>query len=250
MKHNSRNPRKKKSPVSTTNKKIYVNYTITDEPIRNQENDLPASVTEQLETLFLTIAHTPKQAIEPLLVLKATYPNASKIYNFLSVAYGRVGNHRAMQAVILENYQHNPDYLFAKINYAQLCLTLGELDKIPLIFNNQFDLKLLYPKRNVFHITEFAGLTGVICAYYCSIGERDAALLLFDALKEVTPESDMVNYAKSFLFPSLLTRFLRKGRKILSQYKNQKTQDQDVKFKTWTFYSMFKFLILYFREPH
>lgn len=200
----NRNPRKRKSKaLQTKEKSRYINltYTITDEPIKDLKNKLPTPVEDQLNNLFYMITSKPKQAIEQLLVLKASYPNTAIIYNLLSGAYGRVGDYKAMQALIMENYQHNPDYLFAKINYAQLCVNLDELDKIPLIFNNQFDLKLLYPKRNVFHITEFAGFTGVMCAYYCRIGERDAAQLLFDLLKEVAPESEMVGYAKSFLAP-------------------------------------------------
>lgn len=112
--------------------------------------------------------------------------------------------------MIIENYQHNPDYLFAKINYAQLCIEKREFANIPLIFGNKFDLKLLYPRRNIFHVTEFAGFTAVMCAYYCGIGKRDTAQLLFDLLKEVAPESEMVGYAKSFISPSLFTRLLRR----------------------------------------
>ena len=114
-----------------------------------------------------------------------------------------------MRKWVTENYFINPDYFFAKINYAQLCLDKGEFKKIPEIFYHKFDLKLLYPHRNTFHVTEFAGFTGVMCAYYCSIGKLDPAKISFDVLKQVAPESLMVNYAKHFLHPSMVTKFQR-----------------------------------------
>lgn len=97
MKKMKRSQRRKKSPASTTkakNKKVStVSYTITSsEPIRDIENDFPKSVEDQLDSLFFMINSKPKQAIEQLLVLKETYPNAPKIYNFLSAAYGRLSN--------------------------------------------------------------------------------------------------------------------------------------------------------------
>jgi tetratricopeptide (TPR) repeat protein len=204
-------------------------YTITDEPIRNSKADkLPQLVIDQLDDIFNLLSSNPQQAIEQLLVLKKAYPKAPKLYNFLSVAYMNMGNKEAAWDLIFENYRQNPDYLFAKINYAQLCLDKGEFEKIPLIFDNKFDLKLLYPHRNTFHITEFAGFTGVLCVYYCRIGERDTAQILFKSLKKVAPDSPMVNYAKTFLAPSLFTRLARwlltkpgKANKTKPQQKNK-----------------------------
>lgn len=191
-------------------KELYFSsYKITDSPIKTNEDKFSKSANDQLEVIFDMLTTDPKQAIEKLLVLKEAYPQSPMLYNHLSVAYGRMGNNKAMQELVIENYHKNPDYLFAKINYAQLCLNKGEFEKIPVIFDNKFDLKMLYPNRNTFHVTEFAGFTGVMCAYYCSIGERDAAQLLFNSLKKAMPESEMVNYAKRFLYPSLVTKLLR-----------------------------------------
>jgi hypothetical protein len=87
-----------------------------------------------------------------LLVLKEAYPQTPVLYNHLSAAYNRGGNYKAQRELVIENYLKNPDYHFAKVNYAQLCLDNGDFEKIPEIFDHKFDLKLLYPHRNTFHI--------------------------------------------------------------------------------------------------
>lgn len=48
-----------------------------------------------------------------------------------------------------------------------------------------------------------------MCAYYYSIGHLDTARILFDVLKEIAPESLMVNYAKHFLHPTMITKLQR-----------------------------------------
>ncbi len=189
---------------------LYVSsYEITDSPLKNNENKFSKADQKKVNAIFEILITNPEQAIEKLLALKERYPQAPVLYNYLSMAYSKIGNQKATCKLVLENYLINPDYLFAKINYAQICLEKGEIGKIPEIFDQKFDLKLLYPNRNIFHVTEFAGFTGVMCAYYCSIGNLDTARILFDVLKEIAPESLMVNYAKHFLHPTMITKLQR-----------------------------------------
>jgi len=187
----------------------FSSYDITRSPIKNKENKFSTADQKKLEAIFEMLTTNPKQAIEQLLVLKEKYPHSPMLCNFLSNAYGRMGNTKAMVELVVENYATNPDYIFAKINYAQLCLDNCWFEKIPEIFDHKFDLKLLYPNRNTFHVTEFSGFSAVMCGYYCSIGKPDTAQLFFDMLKKITPESTMVGYAKSFLYPSLIKKLQR-----------------------------------------
>jgi hypothetical protein len=105
-------------------------YTITDSPIKtnnnNQFNKLPRVVRDQVEDIYDLITFDPKQAIEKLLVLKEAYPQAPVLYNYLSAAYNMGGNYKAQRELVIENYLKNPDYHFAKVNYAQLCLDNGD----------------------------------------------------------------------------------------------------------------------------
>ncbi|BCG63391.1 MAG: hypothetical protein methR_P1101 [Methyloprofundus sp.] len=185
-------------------------YNITYEPITKEVNKLPKNILKQMDELNFQIYNEPQEAIPKLLVLKDKYPDAPILYNYLAKAYGNVRDFAAMEEVCIENYANNPSYLFAKINYAQMCLNKRDYEKVAEIFDNKFDLKLLYPDRNEFHITEFEGFTGVMCEYYYQAGESDAAKLSYDALKEVSPDSLIFKRVHSLFYPGMIVKFLRK----------------------------------------
>ncbi len=163
---------------------------------------LPELVEERLPVLREMVKSNPKQAIQELLVLKQNYPDAPVLYNYLCMAYEYLGNYEAARETIIENYQKTPDYLFAKINYAQMCLMEGNSDKIPEIFDGNFDLSLLYPHRTRFHVSEFTGFTGVMCAYFASIGKQDTAQMLYKSLLKVAPDERITRFAAGFLYPT------------------------------------------------
>ncbi|MEI7869140.1 MAG: hypothetical protein WCI11_14720 [Candidatus Methylumidiphilus sp.] len=184
-----------------------INYEITYDPIKRL--NLPKPVEDRLPDLLDMVKNNTKQAIKELLVLKENYPDVPVLYNYLSSAYASIGNHTASREIALENYQKHPDYLFAKINYAQICLLEGEPDKIPEIFDGNLDLSLLYPNRRRYHVSEFAGFTGVMCAYFAATGKLEPARLSYKCLLELAPDEGITGFAKAFLYPSLLGRLAR-----------------------------------------
>ena len=185
-----------------------LSYDIVFEPLKKTDH-LPKPVQDQLDDLHDLLFTDPKSAIPPLLQLKKQFPKVPVIYNYLTAAYGRAGEHEATRQLAEENFRLNPQYLFARINYAQFCLMDGRWERIPDIFEGKFDLKLLYPKRTQFHVTEFSGFTGVMCSYFSLIGEKETAKLLYESLLEVAPDSESVRFANVFVKPSLLQRLFQ-----------------------------------------
>ena len=122
--------------------------------------------------------------------------------------YGRAGKTEKAEALLVETYQRHPQYLFAKVNYAQFCLAKGEVSKVPGIFNHKFDIKALYPHRKRFHIDEFVGFAGVMCNYHCAIGQQDTALLYYNMLQQVAPSHPLTKQAKRSLYPPFWIRWL------------------------------------------
>ena len=127
----------------------------------------------------------------------------------MAIAYGRVDPEKQKQ-VIAENYQKNPKNLFARCNYARLCLAENNMDEVPEVFTNHFELKTLYPKRNQFHITEYTALTSVICEYYFKTGNIEQAEALFAKLQEIVPESSETERIKELLQPTFWQRMSKK----------------------------------------
>ena len=189
---------------------IYTEYDITDEPLDNRDiKKLPGQVQARLDELYELALHHPTQAIPELERLVTTYPHIPMLSNYLSVAYLHSGDLEKTDACVREAYRRHPQYLFAKVNYAHLCLQKGEVEKIPALFNHQCDLKGLYPHRTRFHMSEFTNFVGVMCRYFCAIGKRETAVLYYQMLKHVAPRHPMTKYAKRVLYPPFWVRWLR-----------------------------------------
>jgi tetratricopeptide (TPR) repeat protein len=189
---------------------VYTEYDITDEPLENRDiKRLPSQVQARIDDLYELAQHEPTQAIPELERLIATYPHIPTFYNYLSIAYLAAGDLEKTEACVREAYRRHPHYLFAKVNYANLCLQHGEIGKIPGIFDHACDLKQLYPHRTRFHVSEFTGFAWVMCRYFCAIGERETAALYYQMLKQVAPRHPMTKHAKRALYPPFWVRWLR-----------------------------------------
>jgi len=195
---------------STADALVYTEYDITDESLENRDiKRLPAQVQARIDDLYELAQRDPRQAIPELERLVTTYPHIPTFANHLSIAYLAAGDQEQAIAMVREAYRRHPQYLFAKVNYANLCLQHGESEKVPGIFDHAFDLKQLYPHRTRFHVSEFAGFAGVMCRYCCAIGEQDTALLYYQMLKQVAPKHPMTKHAKRALYPPFWVRWLR-----------------------------------------
>ena len=195
-------------PTSAT--LVYTEYDITDEPLDNRDiKKLPAPVQARIDDLYELAQHDPMQAIPELERLIATYPHVPAFTHYLSIAYLAAGDQEQATAMVREAYRRHPQYLFAKVNYANLCLQQGEIEKVPSIFDHACDLKQLYPHRTRFHLSEFTGFAWVMCRYLCAIGERETAALYYQMLKHVAPRHPMTKHAKRTLSPPFWVRWIR-----------------------------------------
>jgi tetratricopeptide (TPR) repeat protein len=189
---------------------VATTYDITDEPLDNRDiKRLPSQVQERIDDLYELAQHDPRQAIPELERLVTTYPHIPTFANHLSIAYLAAGDQEQAIALVREAYRRHPQYLFAKVNYANLCLQKGEVEKIPGIFNHQCDLKRLYPHRTRFHVSEFTNFAWVMCRYFCAIDERETAALYYQMLKQVAPRHPMTKHVKRTLYPPFWVRWLR-----------------------------------------
>jgi len=215
-KRSTRRPQRKLSTTSrvpqplTADALVYTEYDITDEPLDNRDiKRLPAPVQARMDDLYELAQHEPMQAIPELERLVTTYPHIPTFANHLSIAYLAAGDQEHATALVREAYRRHPQYLFAKVNYANLCLHQGEIEKVPGIFDHAFDLQQLYPHRKRFHVSEFTGFAGVMCRYFCAIGEQNTATLYYQMLKQVAPRHPMTKHAKRVLYPPFWVRWLR-----------------------------------------
>lgn len=211
--------RKKRVSRSRNSKLAFSSYEITYDAIEDRTfKRLPADVRDEIEHIHDMIFSKPGEAISALKDLMKAYPNLPILYNYLSSAYLNIGDREQAEAVVLENYKRHPNYLFAKTNYAQICLDKEDLEQIPIIFNNKFDLKRLYPRRSKFHISEFIAFAGVVSIYLARIGEVEGAEIYYRMLRKMARRHPATKNVKRELHPSpvarVLTRFWKKLEKM------------------------------------
>ncbi len=123
------------------------------------------------------------------------------LYNYLSVAYSRLKNREKILEIVEKNYRMNPDYLFARLNYAEVCIQNGDYEKIAEIFDHKFDLQLLYPKRKKFHISEVANFMGIMGVYFFRMDKREIAENHYKILAEIADDYPITKKLHKQLHP-------------------------------------------------
>ena len=83
-------------------------------------------------------------------------------------------------------------------------------DNIAEIFNHKFDLKLLYPKRKKFHISEVANFMGIIGSYFFKTGEMELAEKYYKVLAEFAFDYPTTQKLRNELYPGFFRRIFRK----------------------------------------
>lgn len=187
-----------------------VEYEIVTEPIYDPADRTPQAVEDQTEELFDLVHDHPQQAVSRLEALLEKYPGTPRLYNYLAVAHGRLGHKEQYERAVEENYRVNPRYLFAKCNYAQLLLDHGRATEVAAVFEDKFDLSMLYPNRRRFHITEATSFFGVMAVYYSAIGKMEAANNTLAILKNIAPDHPMTRQVERQMGLGLVSTALRK----------------------------------------
>ena len=193
-------------------------YEISYEPFHPPGiKKLPKQIHDQYEALYDLAQSNPQEAIPLLKRLIKKCPKEPRLYNLLASLYSKTNDLKNAEKISYDNYKMNPNYLFAKINYAQLCLEKNDFTTIPQIFNNKFDLKALYPNRNKFHVSEYVGFAGVVGEYFARIGDKDVAMLYLNLLQKIAPKHMLTKNLKKLLKPTLKQKFFRKVDEKLQQ---------------------------------
>lgn len=196
-----------------TNKQKLARFTITDEPTNDHYVRMEPTDAEILEESLDRSYKGDKTLEKELLRLQKKYPDNPQIGNHLIVLYTALGEHEKMEQLIEESYKTFPDYLFGKVAYTKLCMSRGEYDAFVRVFEGKMHLKDLYPDREVFHISEFAAFTSVLCGYLATQGQFEPIKNYREALAKFDPEHPAVDFLDTILeheVPYLMLKSFKK----------------------------------------
>jgi len=163
-----------------------INFSITyEEDYIKKLRPIPHELDVQMPNLFLLATKGKKSGIKRLKRLIEQYPNEPTLKNYLSVLYNNMGDKKRSNEVNHYIVEKHPDYLFGKLNLASEYYDMNEFDKMKEILGENFNLKELYPERDVFHIIEVEGIFKMAGMYYIGVNSFDKAREYIDALFEL-----------------------------------------------------------------
>lgn len=151
----------------------------------------PVELKEYL-TLYEISQENPSKAKELVEEFQKKHPHLPEVYNLLSYIYVRLRKIKKAENLTRENYKQNPNYLFAKINYADQCLRQNAPLKVLEIFEKKFQLAELYPERATFHYSEVVGFVCLMSLYHLKVGDKVRAKAYYLYAKEVDPDDPTV----------------------------------------------------------
>ena len=174
------------------------------------QRKLSEKTLAEINEILRIVDSDPETAIDRIINLLEKNPNNPILKNHLSAAYSRAGQHDKAELVAFDNYEKYPDYLFAKTNYAQICIWHDKINKIPAIFEHNFNLRSLYPKRKTFHISEIMSFMEIMSIYFYKIGENRTAMHYYDFMKQLDKNHPATKQTKRIVKPPFPLRILRK----------------------------------------
>lgn len=160
------------------------------------------------QNIFELAQHNPSDALEPLKTFAENHPGTPIVFNLLAYCHIQLKNLKETEAIIQTTYSQFPDYLFAKVNYADLLLRKKRSDEILQVFNGMLDLSLLDPKRDTFHFSEVRGFMAVLGHYYHQTRCRSKALEAFRIAVQADPTHPSLQVLEKTLFHNPLLRLL------------------------------------------
>ncbi len=184
-------------------------YEVTEGALEEMRVGLTPEVEAQYAELHELTMTRPAKAVPRLESLVDKYPQIPVLKNWLSAAYGLTDRDAESDAMGERLWREHPDYLFARIHKAQVHLRRGELNEVPKVFGDKLDLKMMYPHRNVFHISEVVALYNVLAEWCYRKGEGDKAMMYLDHLEELAPDHPVTERLELMLMPEILTQVIQ-----------------------------------------
>ena len=174
-------------------------YSISFERPKTTLN-LPKEEWEYYEILYDKVQEDPRKHFDALVEFSQRHPNVPEIANLLAFVLLRLKRAKEAEALIEKTYRDHPQYLIARINYADQCLRKKKIARIPEIFQGCFDLHGLCPKKESFHYAEFRGFMTVMGFYHMEIGALEEAEEYYQLAFQVDPLHPSVTALETRLF--------------------------------------------------
>jgi hypothetical protein len=167
----------------------------------DDSNRVPPELEPEWDALHDQVTTEPAAAIGRLEVLVDRFPQVPALMNWLAAAYSAARRNADADAVNDRLVQLHPNYLFGRVQRAQRYLEQGRPEMVREALGGELDLKMMYPHRTRFHITELAAMWGVVGEYFLAENNPQAALVYLDLLRKFAPDHPIADKLSLLLMP-------------------------------------------------
>ncbi len=155
----------------------------TDEPMMD---DVPEYFDlDQLEDLHELALSRSRKAAPELRKLAERFPHFPKLLNYQYVAHMLRNERRQAEAVMKKLAAEHPDYLFTRVEIANKALGRKEHERATAALNPTLSIRDLYPKRDLFHISELKNYYLCVARILAQRGDPQLARGVQAALAEI-----------------------------------------------------------------
>jgi hypothetical protein len=184
-------------------------YEIVYAPMRHAWfTRLSREARDASEGLHALVREDPRSAVRELRAWIEREPNPM-FFNWLGGALDALGESSAAKDVVRENYRRNPGYLFARVNYATICLHDGDLAGVREALGENLDIRPFLGGRKQVHVSEAVAFFYVVALYRLETGDREAAEKLYEMLEEIGPDEPATEHLRRRLWPGFRDLFFR-----------------------------------------
>ena len=149
---------------------------------------VPAELQGEFERLHERVTTRPASAVGRLEELVGRYPQLPALANWLTVAYAAAGRQADADAVADRLVRDHPGYLFGRLALADRHLRAGALDRVLEPLGGVADLKMIYPDRTRFHVSEAVGLWMLLGEWTLRKGDLAAAERYLRLMVDFAPD--------------------------------------------------------------
>ena len=211
-------------------------YIITTDPsFQDEKYGIDKFLRNQLERIGRkALDKKNTQIIDELTDLIVKYPLNPILKNYLSVAYNVRGNYEKATEINRWILAEHPDYLFSRLNEANDYINREEFEKVPAVLGEIFEIKALYPEREMFHLGEITGYLKTLVRYFAHSGQYELAENRLEMLRDIAPGHPDVEEAQNHYFQAITKRAserFEKEEKLRIKIKNDKIAKK-TKFNT------------------
>lgn len=164
----------------------------------------PEGVAPRFFEVLSSSEMSPTESIAQLEKLIKEYNDEPILASHLATHYRRTGNHDYADQIVKNNYRRFPLSIFARCDYAMLCLEENRPTQAIAAIDYTFELVNLYPKRSQFHALEVIDFNGFLVHYFCVIKDFERAVYTLDLLQSFARDLPLLDSLRTVIITAIL----------------------------------------------